>query len=74
MSNPRKPGRISAPATMNELRERINEAFADLRNGDIEATRAKELANLVGKAIATTSVQVKYYALRKEKPSIPFLK
>jgi len=35
---------------------------------------AAELANLAGKMIGSAKVQVEYYALRKEAPTIEFLR
>jgi len=35
---------------------------------------AAELANLAGKMIGSAKVQVEYYALRKEAPTIAFLR
>jgi hypothetical protein len=36
-------------------------------------SEGKELANIAGKMISSAKVQVEYYALRKEAPSISFL-
>lgn len=59
---------------VNELREELSQVFAQLRAGEIKPGEAGELANLAGKMIGSAKVQVEYYALRKEMPSIEFLK
>lgn len=45
-----------------------------LRAGTIKPSEAAELANIAGKMIKSAKVQVEYYALRKEAPTIPFLR
>ena len=57
----------------HELRTELAAVFAALRAGEIKASDAAELANLAGKMINSAKVQVEYYALRKESPSIHFL-
>jgi hypothetical protein len=42
--------------------------------GDIKPKEAGELANVAGKMINSAKVQLEYYALRKETPTIDFLK
>jgi hypothetical protein len=59
---------------VNELRDQLSSVFADLRGGAIKHTDAAELANIAGKMINSAKVQLDYYALRKEAPSIAFLK
>lgn len=59
--------------TATELRSALAEVFSDLRAGAIDYKNAKELANLSGKMISSAKVQVEYYALRKELPTIDFL-
>lgn len=59
---------------VNELRGELANVFARLRAGEIKPGEAAELANLAGKMIGSAKVQVEYYALRKESPSIEFLK
>lgn len=58
----------------NELRAELARVFDELKTGQIKPAEAAELANLAGKMIASSKVQVEYYALRKEAPSIEFLK
>ena len=61
---------------MNNVQELISElsnVFASLKAGDIKHKDADSLANLAGKMINATKVQVEYYALRKEAPKIKFL-
>lgn len=59
---------------VNELRAELADVFEKLRDGDIKPGQAAELANLAGKMIGSAKVQVEYYALRKESPSIDFLR
>jgi hypothetical protein len=58
---------------VNELREQLSAVFADLRGGAIKHTDAAELANIAGKMINSAKIQLDYYALRKQAPTIPFL-
>jgi hypothetical protein len=57
----------------NELRAQLSIVFKGLQDGTIKAKDASEFANLAGKMINSAKVQVEYYALRKESPSISFL-
>ena len=55
------------------LRKNLADVFRQLQAGEINAKDASELANLGGKMINSAKVQVEYYALRKEAPSIAWL-
>lgn len=57
-----------------ELRKELSDVFNKLKAGEIKSHEAAELANISGKMIASAKVQLEYYALRKETPSIEFLK
>ena len=57
----------------DELRKELAKTFAQLKAGEIKTSEAAELANLAGKMIGSAKVQVEYYALRKEAPTIEFL-
>ena len=59
---------------VDELRGQLAEVFTQLRAGTIKPGEAAELANLAGKMIGSAKVQVEYYALRKEAPTIEFLR
>ena len=59
---------------VKELRIELSKVFADLSGGKIKHHEAAELANIAGKMIGSAKVQIEYYALRKEKPTIDFLK
>ncbi len=59
---------------VDELRGQLADVFAQLRAGTIKPGEAAELANLAGKMISSAKVQVEYYALRKEAPTIEFLR
>ena len=56
-----------------ELRAELAQTFAQLKAGEIKPGEAAELANLAGKMISSAKVQVEYYAMRKEAPTIEFL-
>jgi hypothetical protein len=56
-----------------ELRGELSNVFSALRTGLIKPHEASELANVAGKMIASAKVQVAYYDLRGEQPSIGFL-
>ena len=58
---------------VTELREQLSQVFNELRNNTIKHTDAAELANIAGKMINSAKVQLEYYALRKEFPTISFL-
>ena len=57
----------------HNLRTELADVFAKLLAGEIKPNEAAELANLAGKMISSSKVQVEYYALRKEAPHIPWL-
>jgi len=57
----------------DELRKELALTFEKLKAGEIKPNEAAELANLAGKMIGSAKVQVEYYALRKEAPTIAFL-
>lgn len=57
----------------DELRAELALTFEKLKAGEIKPGEAAELANLAGKMIGSAKVQVEYYALRKEQPSIEWL-
>lgn len=57
----------------DELRQELALIFEKLKAGEIKPGEAAELANLAGKMISSAKVQVEYYAMRKEEPTIAFL-
>jgi hypothetical protein len=59
--------------SVNQLRNELSEIFDDLRSGIIKTKEAGELANVAGKMINSAKVQLEYYALRKEAPTLKFL-
>lgn len=59
--------------TIQELRIELAAVFNDLRAGAIKHKDAAELNNSAGKIISSLKVELDYYALRKERPNIPFL-
>ena len=58
---------------LDHVRDRLSTIFDQLESGEIDAKKAAEFANLAGKMINSAKVQVEYYALKKEVPSISFL-
>ena len=58
---------------LDQVRDRLSTIFDQLESGEIDAKKAAEFANLAGKMINSAKVQVEYYALKKESPSIKFL-
>lgn len=58
---------------VTELRDQLSQVFTELRGGTVKHSDAAELANLAGKMITSAKVQLEYYALRKEAPTISFL-
>lgn len=58
---------------VKELIDELSSVFEDLKAGSIERKDADALANLAGKMIGASKVQIEYYALRKEAPTIEFL-
>ena len=57
----------------DELRQELALTFERLKAGEIKPGEAAELANIAGKMIGSAKVQVEYYTLRKEAPTIAFL-
>ena len=60
--------------TVTTLRNELADVFDKLNAGIIKPKEAGELANVAGKMINSAKVQLEYYALRKETPTIDFLK
>ena len=56
-----------------ELRKALSKVFKSLENGTIDVKQAAEFSNIAGKMINSAKVQVEYFALRKESPTIAFL-
>ena len=57
-----------------ELRKELSNIFASLKSGSLDVKSAKEMNNSAGKIIGTVKVELEYAALRKEIPSIEFMK
>lgn len=53
--------------TASELREQLAQVFEELRAGKIKPGEASELANIAGKMINSSKVQVEYHAMRGDK-------
>ena len=58
---------------ITELRQELAKIFAELKAGTITAKDAGELNNTAGKMINSVKVELEYYALRKETPTIRFM-
>jgi len=58
---------------VTELRDELAKVFAELKSGAIKPKEAAELNNTAGKMINSAKVELEYYALKGEKPSIEFL-
>lgn len=58
---------------VTELRGSLIAAYQGIQDGTMPITKAKEIANVAGKIIATLKCQLVYAALRKETPEIEFL-
>lgn len=59
--------------TITDIRDSLIEVFNGLRDGSVDPKQAVETNNTAGKIIASAKVQLGYFALRGEVPSIPFL-
>lgn len=59
--------------TINELRDELLQLFGDVKAGATEVKVAGEMNNTAGKIINSVKAELEYAALRKRKPSIPFL-
>lgn len=58
---------------VQELIDQLSAVFSGLRAGTVEVQEADALANVAGKIINASKVQVMYYDLKKQAPNIPFL-
>lgn len=58
---------------IEQVREELAQVFDDLKEGRINHHTASELNNCAGKIINSLKVQLDYYGLRKEKPTIDFM-
>jgi len=58
---------------IGELTTKLSQYVDDLESDVIPIKKASELFNGAGKIISAQKVRLEYFALRKEKPTIPFL-
>ncbi len=65
-----KKGKIT---NMGQLTSNLSENYSKLCNGDLEATKAKEISNMAGKIISSCRTQIEYNKLIKSKKKIAFL-
>ena len=57
----------------NELRDLLAATLQKLQTKEIEPHQATAVAAIASQMIASAKVQVAYYALRGQRPAIPFL-
>jgi hypothetical protein len=58
---------------IKDLRDEVLDIMARLKDGRTSATKAKEMANLAGKAINSAKIQIEYEVMRGTKGKISFL-
>lgn len=58
---------------VQEMIEELSNVFKALKEGELKPKEADSLANVAGKMIGATKVQLEYYSMRKEAPKISFL-
>lgn len=58
---------------INELRNELTKLYGDIKTGDVDVKKAKEMNNSAGKIINSVKAELEYAELRKEKPEIGFL-
>ena len=56
-----------------EMRDELQKAFFELKEEKLSPRIMTELNNAVGKMTASVKAELQYYALRQEKPEIPYL-
>lgn len=59
--------------SIQQVREELAKVFEGVKNGTLNHKDAAELNNSAGKIISSLKVELEYYALRDEKPQIPFI-
>lgn len=59
--------------TMTDLINDLSKAYESLRDQKLSLNEAKEISNLAGKLIKSSSVQLKYNQYMKSNVPIPFL-
>lgn len=57
---------------IHEVRKETAKVFEGMKSGEIDHKLGSELVNAVGKIIQSLKVEIEYYALREEKPTIPY--
>lgn len=58
---------------IKDLRDEVLDIMTRLKDGRTSATKAKEMANLAGKAINSAKIQIEYEVMRGTKGKISFL-
>lgn len=64
---------VKAPSNVDELRVAVLEEFARVRDGVVSPEQGKAIANLAGKALAATALEMEYRRLGGKPMTIPFL-
>ena len=67
---------IEAPTTIDDLTEDLMRTYAEVHNGEIKPTIAKEKANIAGKVIKGVALKLLYADMRQRGvvQEIPFMK
>jgi len=58
---------------VKELQDKMVELYSQVESDTINPKKAKALADIAGKIISASAVQVKYYSMLKQRPRIGFL-
>lgn len=61
------------PKDINELRDRLGDAFAKAESDPKTLAQAEALANIAGKILASIKIQYEYSICRREEPYIGFM-
>lgn len=56
------------------VRAELSAVYAGLKDGSIDVKTAESMNNCAGKIISSLKVELEYYALRKEEPTVEFFK
>lgn len=59
---------------INDLRNELTKLYGEIKTGEVDVKKAKEMNNAAGKIINSVKAELEYAELRKEKPEIGFLK
>lgn len=57
---------------IEDINREMGELYVNMKAKKIGYREGREMHNVAGRMIAAANAQLKYYALRKEAPEIPF--